>query len=63
MYYDSVENEISHVARQLPDGRWTSKLGPDEDIEHNDLHALEGDVGVYPLCYGVVIRFMRRPIR
>jgi hypothetical protein len=23
-----------HAARQLADGKWTSKLGPDEDIEH-----------------------------
>lgn len=62
MYYHISEKEISHVARQLPDGRWTSKLGPDEDIEHNDLHALEGDVAASPLCYGTIIRFMRRPI-
>jgi hypothetical protein len=61
MYYDISEGEISHVARQLPDGRWTSKLGPGEDIEHNDLHALEGDTTTFPLCYGLTIKFMRRP--
>jgi len=43
----------THVARQLPNGRWTSKLGELEDIEH-DLHDLEGDV------YGRVVVIMRR---
>ena len=45
----------THAARQLPNGRWTSKLGKSEDIEH-DLRALEGDV------YGRVVRLFRRPI-
>jgi hypothetical protein len=31
----------THAARQLPSGRWTSKLGPEEDIEH-ELTAIEG---------------------
>lgn len=31
----------THAARQLVNGRWTSKLGPDEDVEH-DLSDLEG---------------------
>ena len=44
----------THAARQLPDGRWTSKLGLLEDIEH-ELHALAGR------DYGVVKAFMRRP--
>lgn len=63
LYYNLNDEEISHVARQLPDGRWTSKLGPDEDIEHDNVRALEGDVRRFPLCYGIVIRFMRRPVR
>jgi hypothetical protein len=29
--------EPTHVARQLPTGAWTSKLGPMEDIEHPSL--------------------------
>jgi hypothetical protein len=45
----------THAARQLPSGRWTSKLGKSEDIEH-DLHAIEGEV------YGGVLRIFRRPI-
>jgi hypothetical protein len=47
-------NQSEHAARQLGTGRWTSKLGPDEDIEHDDVDALEGD------HYGVVVRIMKR---
>jgi hypothetical protein len=43
----------THVARQLPSGRWTSKLGQREDIEH-DLHAISGDI------YGSVVLILRR---
>lgn len=43
-----------HAARQLPNGRWTSKLGPDEDIEHETAEALCG------VHYGTVHCFMRR---
>ncbi len=42
-----------HVARQLVAGRWTSKLGELQDIEHS-LHDLEG------IEYGSVVRFMKR---
>jgi len=44
-----------HAARQLVDGRWTSKLGELEDIEH-ELHDLEGT------SYGSVVLLMKRPI-
>jgi len=44
----------THAARQLSDGRWTSKLGEWEDIEHATLQALEGGV------YGTVALIMRR---
>lgn len=43
-----------HAARQLPGGRWTSKLGLLEDIEHA-LHDLTGT------AYGSVVLVMRRP--
>ena len=43
-----------HAARQLPDARWTSKLGPDEDIEHREISGLIGNL------YGEVHRIMRR---
>ncbi len=45
----------THAARQLRSGRWTSKLGAAEDIEHG-LRDLEGDV------YGVVVLVMRRAL-
>lgn len=45
----------THAARQLISGRWTSKLGKAEDIEH-DLHDLEGDL------YGIVVLVMKRPL-
>ena len=45
----------THAARQLPTGRWTSKLGEREDIEH-ELRALEGDI------YGTVALVMKRPV-
>ena len=44
----------THAARQLAQGRWTSKLGLSEDIEHN-LHDVSGSI------YGVVVRVLRRP--
>jgi hypothetical protein len=50
----ALEGTPTHAARQLRGGRWTSKLGPAEDIEH-DLEALAG-----PL-YGAVVLVLRRP--
>lgn len=44
----------THMARQLPTGVWTSKLGDFQDIEHHTLEALEGNT------YGTVARYMRR---
>jgi hypothetical protein len=44
----------THVARQLPSGAWTSKLGVGEDIEHTTVQALEGSI------YGKVVRVLRR---
>ena len=46
----------THAAKQLADGRWTSKLGALEDIEHMEPEDVNG-----PL-YGTPIRFMRRAI-
>ena len=43
-----------HVARQLKNGVWASKLGPDEDIYHETLESLEGD------CYGKAVAFLKR---
>jgi hypothetical protein len=47
------EGKPQHAARQLPTGRWTSKLGKSIDIQHG-LKDLEGKL------YGQVVRFYRR---
>jgi hypothetical protein len=46
----------THVARQLSTGRWTSKLGKLEDIDHSTLADIECDL------YGRPVLFMRRPL-
>lgn len=48
------DGEPQHVARQLESGVWISKLGPDEDIEHNTLEGLVGET------YGKVEIIMKR---
>jgi hypothetical protein len=45
----------THAARQLPDGKWTSKLGKAEDIEHDTPDVVAGGI------YGEVVEIMRRP--
>ena len=45
----------THAARQLPNGKWTSKLGKAEDVEHESPEDVAGGV------YGEVVQFMRRP--
>ena len=52
--FANAQGQPTHAARQLPNGRWTSKLGKLEDIEH-DLHDLEGQV------YGSIISILKRP--
>lgn len=44
----------THVARQLSDGRWASKLGRFEDIEHDAATDVEGD------GYGTIVQYMCR---
>jgi hypothetical protein len=51
--FAGAANEPKHVARQLPGGRWTSKLGALEDIEHA-LHDLGG------IEYGTAKVIMKR---
>ena len=55
--YADDDNEYTHVARQLANGKWTSKLGGLEDIEHE----LPEDV----LCddYGQVVALHEAPIQ
>jgi len=52
--FADAEGVPSHAARQLLNGRWASKLGAMEDIEH-PLHDLEGEL------YGTVVRIVKRP--
>ena len=54
--YANVKGEVTHVARQLPSGKWTSKLGDWEDIEHNTLAAIEGQF------YGKAVQILKRPL-
>ena len=46
----------THASRQLPSGKWTSKLGRMEDIEHDTPDDLVGGV------YGSVVLFMKRQV-
>jgi hypothetical protein len=57
LYVDD-ENEPTHMARQLENGRWVSKLGNLEDIEHATLEVLEGNTNSE---YGKVAQFLKRP--
>jgi hypothetical protein len=59
--YGKSNGDATHVARQLPTGEWTSKLGKLEDIEHDNLGALEGVYDSSDMAdYGVVIQIMSR---
>lgn len=46
---------VTHMARQLQDGNWTSKLGYEHDIQHVAPECLRGQ------AYGEPHAFMRRP--
>jgi hypothetical protein len=50
----AIDRVPTHVARQLSSGRSSSKLGPQEDIEH-ELTALEEP------AYGTVVAVLQRP--
>ena len=45
----------THMARQLKNGQWTSKLGREEDIAHS-IYGLESG------RYGNVVQYLKRPI-
>ena len=53
--YADRQGRWTHAAVQLPGGRWSSKLGPDEDISHQTPESLDSDF------YGGVHCLMRRP--
>jgi hypothetical protein len=46
----------THAARQLSNGRWTSKLGLAEDIEHDSPEDVADGL------YGPLAKFMRKPM-
>jgi hypothetical protein len=52
--YAHPNGEFSHVAKQQSSGKWTSKLGPDEDVRHNSPYGLEGH------AYGNVRQILRK---
>jgi hypothetical protein len=56
--YTGSNQVPKHVARQISNGKWTSKLGQDEDIEHDNLQGLVGNPG-----YGEVACIMKRPFQ
>jgi len=53
--YVNTDSKPTHAARQLPSGKWTSKLGKGEDIEHANPAGVEGEI------YGTVVQYMKRP--
>jgi hypothetical protein len=53
--YGSSGFLYTHAARQLPNGKWTSKLGRSEDIEHDAPEDVAGGV------YGEVVGYMKHP--
>lgn len=55
IYSDST-GKPTHAARQLLKRKWTSKLGQDEDIEHEILEGLVGE------AYGSVVCIMKKTI-
>jgi hypothetical protein len=56
VFYIGEDGLPTHAARQLDSGRWSSKLGELEDIEH-EVDGLEGEL------YGTIGPVMRRPQR
>lgn len=59
--YEKDQFIPEHMARQLPDGSWTSKCGGEEDITHFTLDALES-FGGWTAEYGADVVYMKRPI-
>lgn len=52
--FASRDGTPTHMARQLADGAWTSKLGGLEDIRHSELNGVAGTE------YGNVVAILRR---
>lgn len=54
--YGNAGAIFTHVAKQLPDGRWTSKLGGQSDVTHRTPETLAGSE------YGQPLKYMRRSV-
>ena len=52
--YVDISGSPTHAARQLLNGKWTSKLGRSYDIQHEDEFTVEGP------AYGRVAIYMKR---
>lgn len=56
----------THAARQLQDGRWTSKLGASYDVEHDFIYQwIDSQIGLYPhrlSDYGELGAILRKTI-
>jgi hypothetical protein len=63
LYIDPTTSRPTHMARQLPDGTWTSKLGRLEDIAHRTLEGLEGPCAPNGQAYGVRHLAMKRTVQ
>jgi hypothetical protein len=50
----AIDVEWMHAARQLESGKWTSKMGVDELIEHDTPEDLVGP------AYGQIVKYMQR---
>ncbi len=50
----ALDNSPTHAALQLENGKWTSKIGQNIDIEHATLRAVEGPI------YGWPVRYLKR---
>lgn len=53
----NFNGQVKHMARQLPNGRWTSKIGDYEDIEHD----LDDLTSAHKKGYGKAEQYMKRP--
>ena len=55
LYVKPGTTECTHASRQLRNGKWTSKLGRNHDIQHGTPYTIQGSV------YGEVYCIMKRP--
>ena len=64
--YTREDGTPSHMALQLADGRWSSKIAELEDIAHNHLDALSGTPTASSpspwMPYGQVAAFLKRSV-